>query len=420
MKILLSAIACNPYQGSESFFGWSAVKCLSREHDLWVLTTRRNQEDLEKAEREGMVPPNVRFVYAGAFKEWHPNRMLARIQSWKEYIGFAKDSLAVAQELHHAERFDLVHHVTYSTWRVASPMWRLGIPFVLGPIAGNEPFPFRLFPILSLPGAAFESARKLSNGISPFFPRVRESVRKADHVFVITEEAEQLMVKMRGSRESITRLSAGFYSAAKAAEFSRFVEGKDPTGVLRLYVAGNLGGQKCISIAFRGLALAKKRGVKFRYHLGSGGPEIPHLKKLAKELDLEDSVIFGGTLSREEYQQELGRTHVYLLPSMRETVGLTGLEAMLAGCVPIVADNGGPRVTVTDDCGYKIPVTNAGRMAEEIANVIEQIDRDRQMLVRKGPLASERVLEMHSEENYLRSVGNVYRTLFEKRGANNQ
>src|SRR5687767_3754864 len=100
MKVLLSAIACNPYEGSESFFGWSAVKCLSQEHDLTVITTPRNREDLTRAQTEGLVPPNVRFVHAGSFTEWHPNRMLARLQSWKEYIGFAKDSLAVAQELH--------------------------------------------------------------------------------------------------------------------------------------------------------------------------------------------------------------------------------------------------------------------------------------------------------------------------------
>lgn len=414
MKVLVTAIACNPYQGSESFFGWAAVKCLAREHDLWVITTSRNRADLERAQGEGLVPPNVRFVYAGAFKEWHPNRMLARIQSWKEYIAFSRDCLAVARELHRKEKFDVVHHVTYSTWRVPSPIWRLGIPCVLGPLAGNEPFPFRLYPVLSLSGAAFETARKLSNGISPLFPKVRQSIRRAGHIFAITEEAERLMIKMRGSGDGISRLSAGFYSADKAAEFARFVDGKDPHGVLRLYVAGNLGGQKCVSIAFHGLALAKKRGVDFRYHLGSGGPEVPHLKKLAKELKLTEEVIFGHSMSREAYQQELGRTHVYLLPSMRETVGLTMLEAMLAGCVPVVADNGGPRVTVTEDSGYKIAVSTPGAMAEDIADVIERIDRDRQILPIKGRAASQRVMQAHSEENYLNTVGAVYRELLER------
>src|SRR5215204_2515521 len=153
MKVLVSAIACNPYQGSENYFGWAAVKCLAREHDLWVITSARNRPDLLKAEGEGLIPSNVRFSYAGAFKEWHPNSFVARIQSWKEYVNFSKDSLAVAQGLHRTERLDLVHHVTFSTWRVPSPMWQLGIPFVLGPICGDESFPFRLFSVLSFAGA---------------------------------------------------------------------------------------------------------------------------------------------------------------------------------------------------------------------------------------------------------------------------
>jgi glycosyltransferase involved in cell wall biosynthesis len=223
------------------------------------------------------------------------------------------------------------------------------------------------------------------------------------------------MRKVRGSGHGISKLSAGFYSAAKAAEFARFARGKDTSGILRLYAAGNLGGQKCISVAFQALALAKQRGVGFRYHLGSGGPEVAHLKVLAKKLNLTDEIVFGQSMARAAYQEELGRTHIYLLPSMRETVGLTMLEAMLAGCVPIVADNGGPRVTVTDECGYKIAVTTHARMAEEIANVVERIDRDRQVILDKGRKASERVMELHTEENYLRSVGGVYRSLVEKR-----
>jgi glycosyltransferase involved in cell wall biosynthesis len=378
---------------------------------LWVITSSRYRPDLLKAEREGLIPANVRFVYAGAVQEWHQNRLFARIQSWKEYIAFARDSLSVAQQLHNEVRFDIVHHVTYSTWRVPSPMWRLGIPFVLGPIAGNEPFPFRLFPVLSLIGATFEVARKLSNSISPLFPEVRRSIREADHVFAITEESEELVTKVRGSKACISRLSAGFYSAAKAAEFSRYAEGKNSAGVLRLYAAGNLGGQKCIAIALLGLSRAKEQGVKFQYLLGSGGPEIPHLKELAKKLNLADEIIFGENTSREEYQRELGRTHIYLLPSMRETVGLTMMEAMLAGCVPIVADTGGPKVTVTDECGYKIPVTKPSQMANQIAKVIVEIDRNRKIISEKGLLASKRIMEAYSEDHYLATVGAVYHAL---------
>src|SRR4051794_23298077 len=112
MKVLVSAIACSPYLGSENFFGWAAVKCLAQQHELWVITSNRNRPDLERAEREGIIPANVRFSYAGEIKEWHPNALKARIQSWQEYISFTKESIAVAKDLHGAEKFDLVHHVT--------------------------------------------------------------------------------------------------------------------------------------------------------------------------------------------------------------------------------------------------------------------------------------------------------------------
>lgn len=408
MRILISAVACNPYQGSESYFGWSAICGLSRDHELCVLTHSRHQADLERATEEGLVPSNVRFAFAGDFKPWHPNRLLARIQSWNDYRNFARDSLRVAKELHRIERFDVVHHVTYTTCRMASPMWQLGIPFVFGPVCGNEEFPFRLFPILSASGAAFELSRKISNAATRVSPGVRRMIRRAAHIFAITEEAELLMKHLRGSSDDVTRLSPGFFSKETAATFSRFASEKRVDGPLRLYVAGNLGGQKCVALAFQALARVKRNGVKFRYHLGAGGPEVPYLKKLAYRLGLIEEIVFGGSMSREAYQRELGCTHIFLLPSMRETVGLTMLEAMLAGCVPVVADNGGPRLSVTPECGYKVPVTTLARMADEIADIVEAIDHDRQIIRRKGMEASKRVATCYSEDHYRRIVNAVY------------
>jgi len=411
MKVLVSAIACNPYLGSENYFGWAAVKCLAQDHELWVLTGRRNSTDLARAAREGLVPPSVHFVYAGDYKEWHSNRLLARLQNWKEYASFSKAILNVARKLHSVEKFDLVHHITFTTSRVPVTLWQLGIPFVFGPICGNEEFPFRLFPILSPVGAAFELARKTSNVASWYSPRVRQSIRRADHVFGITEDAVELTRALRGSAKGISQLSPGFYAPARVAEFTRFVPQKKTGGVLRLYVAGNLGGQKCVALAFQALALVKQQGVDFRYHLGATGPEVPHLKKMVARLGLTEEVIFGGAMSREDYQTELGNTHVFLLPSMRETVGLTMLEAMMAGCVPIVADNGGPRVAVTAECGYKIGVGTPGQMAREIADVVLAIHRDRKIIAEKGAKASQRIAANYTEEHYRQTVNAVYQSL---------
>ena len=416
MKILLSAIACNPYCGSENYFGWSAVKCLAQDHQLCVLTTGRNRADLARAETEGLVPPNVRFAYAGKFKEWHRNPLLARIQSWKEFVNFSKDSLAVARELYRAENFDVVHHVTYATWRVPSPMWQLGIPFVFGPIGGNEQFPLRIFPILSPAGAAFELLRKGSNIVSRFSPGVRRSIRGAAHIFAATTETEQLVKTLRGSARGVSRLLPGFYSVPKVAAFSRFAAGKSLDGPLRLFASGNLGGHKGLGMALQALHRVKRNGVNFRYHLGAGGPEILHLKKLATKLGLTREIRFGGTMSSEDYQRELGNTHVYLLPSLRESVGLTMMEAMLAGCVPVVADCGGPNFIVTEECGYKIPVSTPERMIDAMANIIMAIDRDRKIIQQKGEAASKRIATHFTEENYRRTMNAAFLSVTKRGG----
>jgi glycosyltransferase involved in cell wall biosynthesis len=411
MKILISAIASAPYHGSEDYFGWSAVRTLARDHDLWVLTSRHNQPDLQRATAEGLIPDNVHFVFAGKIRPWHPNRMVARLQGWKEYIFFSKDSLAVARELHRTEKFDLVHHVTYATWRVASPLWQLGIPFVFGPIGGNEQFPVRLFPILSTSAMAFELARGVSNVVSRLSPGVRRSLRKAAHVFVANPETERLVQTVRGSGDGVSRLQAAFYSNAQVEGFARFAAGKKLDGPLRLFAAGNMEGRKGVALALAALARAKTAGVKFHYRLGANGPEIAHLKKLTARLGLTDEVEFADGLQGEDYQRELGRTHIFLLPSLRENAGLTMMEAMLAGCVPVVADGGGPGFIVTEECGFIIPRTNRRRMVAQLAETIIAMDRDRNIILEKGQPASRRIASFFSEEHYRATVNAVYQSV---------
>jgi glycosyltransferase involved in cell wall biosynthesis len=408
MKILISAYGCNPCQGSEGWFGWSAVRCLAQDHELHVITASFNRDDLVRAVAEGSVPPHIHFHYAGQLKEWHPNRLRARFQGWSRYISFSKNILPVARELHRVEKFDLAHHITVASWRVASPLWQLGIPLVFGPVGGNERFPPRFFPMLSLSAAGFELARMASNLASRFSPAIRSSLREAAHVFAANPETEQIVKTLRGSDTGVSRLQPGFYPVAAIADFTRYDTGKNPDGPLRLFAGGNMEGRKGVALALAALARAKKNRVDFRYRLASNGPEIPHLKKLAARLGLSREVLFEDNLHGEDYRRELGAAHVFLLPSLRESAGLTMMEAMLAGCVPVVADCGGPGFIVTKECGYKIPVENREQMMAQLAAAITELDRDRKIISEKGSAARQRIATAFSEENYGKTVNAVY------------
>jgi glycosyltransferase involved in cell wall biosynthesis len=49
----------------------------------------------------------------------------------------------------------------------------------------------------------------------------------------------------------------------------------------------------------------------------------------------------------------LGKAKVYVHCARNEHFGITIVEAMAAGCVPVVNDSGGPREIVSDDVGYR-------------------------------------------------------------------
>jgi glycosyltransferase involved in cell wall biosynthesis len=105
---------------------------------------------------------------------------------------------------------------------------------------------------------------------------------------------------------------------------------------------------------------------------------------------------------------KLASAHIYLLPSLRESAGITLMEAMLAGCVPIVADCGGPADIVASGTGFKVPVTTPAKMAEDIADVICGLHQKQDALKRMGAAARERIKTAYGEDTYLAQVEEVY------------
>src|SRR5712691_4000915 len=73
----------------------------------------------------------------------------------------------------------------------------------------------------------------------------------------------------------------------------------------------------------------------------------------------------------------LGRAMAYVHCAENEHFGITIVEAMAAGCVPIVHDSGGPREIVTSDVGFRW--SNLSAAARQIAILAEQDDLRREL-----------------------------------------
>ena len=409
MKILISAIACDPYGGSEALHGWLACRSLADLGELWLLVSAEHRAGIEKGRAQGVVPEHMHFTFIGEAKNYLQNRMLARVQSWARHIAFSRSILPAARELHARIGFDLSHHVTYSTWRVGSPLWRLGIPFIWGPISGTEVFPLGKFArILSPSAKAFEAARVLGGIYSGLHPEVRASARQAFRIFAAHREAVPQLAKLRGTTDGISILSYYTFSPETIAAFARPAFLPQPGDPLKILAGGNLEGRKGIAVALQALALAKKAGARFTYRVTGSGPELAYLEGLARQLGIENEVLLGQGFPRENYIPELQKTDLYLLPSLREGGGLTMMEAMLAGCVPIVADAGGPGTAVSDACGIRIPVESPAQMARDIAAAVVRFDQDRTLLAQMGAASPRRIAEQYAHHRFIETIRGVY------------
>jgi glycosyltransferase involved in cell wall biosynthesis len=421
MKILVSAIACSPILGSEAYVGWSAVQALSRNHELWVIINNLAKEGAQAAVAKGEVPGNIHFIYHGRSREefdktflspGHPNRLIARLGNWLNYLEWNNGLLDLARKLHAQVGFDLIHHLTYATWRVGSPLVELSIPFVWGPISGGENMPLRFMSLLSWESCTFEFMRKASDILSARSARVLRTAQRSSHIFAANKETMSRVIRLRGNDLGVSRIAQTFFDEEKIQKFRVKPGTKNFSGALRMFAGGNLEGRKGVAIAVRALYQVHARGIAFDYVYGGFGPERDHLRKLVEKFRLSDLIHLIDSFSGRAYMDQLFSSHLYLLPSLRDGAPVTLMEAMLAGCVPIVLDAGGPGEIVTEDCGFKIRPISPSYVVTQIERIIVGIHEDRTKLNRLSEAASERIRETYSIRRYLTAVESSYVTAF--------
>src|SRR5271157_3778471 len=130
LKVLLSAYACEPGQGSEPGVGWNWAHEMSRWHDVWVLTRANNRPTIEQTPAP-VGEHRVRWVYFD-LPRWARfwKRGSRGIQAY--YWLWQLAAWRVGARLHREVGFDLFHHVTFGKYWVPSYLSFLPVKSILG------------------------------------------------------------------------------------------------------------------------------------------------------------------------------------------------------------------------------------------------------------------------------------------------
>jgi len=143
---------------------------------------------------------------------------------------------------------------------------------------------------------------------------------------------------------------------------------------IRVLLFGRLSVQKGVDVALCAVSSLIAVGRDVLLDVVGEGPELCALEALARELGIEERVIFHG--STNDVTGYLENCDLCVLPSRWEGFGLTFIEALGSG-VPVVASDIAPFREIFPACRHFVPVEDSDALAQELTRVIEALPAEK-------------------------------------------
>ena len=184
---------------------------------------------------------------------------------------------------------------------------------------------------------------------------------------------------------------------------------KQPDNDGSIVYIGRLVPQKNVDLLIRSYARLQKGAQKYHHLKIIGeGSERPKLEALAKSLGVE--VNFTGKIERhEDVLKELKKASLFVLPSRRESFGITILEAMCCGTPVISTATEGPSDHVRNrETGFL--VSDENEMSERMQQILS--DKNIQKTLSRN---GKEYAAKHDWENITKNVAAVYKEVYESK-----
>ena len=161
--------------------------------------------------------------------------------------------------------------------------------------------------------------------------------------------ASRIIVLSDIERDSILKRTPGLDISVlpNAVTTKQFPDTERPWGMKNVIYLGRLEEAKGLSEMVESCRVLAGQGFKFKFSCyGTGPDEAEFIRRMNGVMG--DNFQFGGVISGADKLHALNSADIFLMPSRFEGLPLSLLEAMAAGCVPIVSNRGSIPTVVED------------------------------------------------------------------------
>lgn len=375
-QLLMVASTVSPRWGSEGAVGWNWLARVPSEWSTTLVTSRECADEVRWGLAHGHKVPTLAHLTSPA-ESWRPqprNKFLARINEWFKFRYNLGSLRETADQLIRNSKFGVIHQTTIASWRAGMPFHQTGMPTVWGPIGGGESFPWRYASETSVINWIFEGGRSLSSILASNDPAVVSAVRGVDVIIVTNRQTEEKLRSLGRIKPIVRQPMVITRRKFDAIRNEASTKHQDK---IRIISGGSIEGRKGFALTIKALSRLQRRGIHADFTITGLGMELPKLRELAQKCGVADRVHFEPALDNSAYIRKLAQSHIFCFPSLRDNSPVTLLEAMAAGCVPIVLNNGGPSETVDSRCGIVLPLESPQQTVERIADAVAELSRNK-------------------------------------------
>lgn len=266
--------------------------------------------------------------------------------------------------------------------------------------------------VLPEAGIIFFSAQNIRKNYPPPFRRwERYTYRHADFALVMNEEAGEVIKEKGWAGESLV-LPLGVNPRVFKMRDASELRQKLKLDRFTVGFAGKFERQKGISVLLR--AAGRLKG-QIKIILIGSGPQKAELRRLARQLEIEDDTCFLPPVEHDKLPLYLNCLDVLVLPSitltgLKEQFGRVLIEAMACG-VPVIGSSSGEIPRVIGEAGLVFPEGESGELAARIESLREDLEERRRL----GEAGRKRVERNFTWEILARRQIQLYRKLITSR-----
>lgn len=412
MKILYDCFSCSPYYGSDEGIGWMWPYMMRKYHEVWALVRKDRREDIEHYCIEHDIK-DIHFVYCDV-----PDWMNFYYKNKKKGKNGALDFLAyqylwqffayqTAKRLNQKIHFDIVHHVSTNDFRLIGFLYKLQVPYIIGPIGGAQETPDALSYYVRN-HRKIETFRSFLNKMMIHLPGYKKALNAAEKIYFSNPETREFLLSYIKNQKKCTLLSeVGVSLNTNLVEKTL----RDPQSDEAIFMwAGRMEYRKGLELL---VDVLKKLPLDKRWKVilcGDGGDK-EHIQQLCSKERFAERVEFTGKLKYEQVQKLYEKSTAFVFPSLRETTGTVIIEAMAHGIPVICLKQGGGALIINEDTGFLIPVDNREKCIEYFKNAMLECIRNPSKAEKMGKNARNRVVTEFSWEKKVLNMEQTYKGL---------